>query len=247
MKNKFLKKIIGLLGYKLVEKDLIKNQRELSAGTILNMKNFLEYYFNHNNINNLIQIGANDGKRHDHLNYFITKLKINSVLIEPINDCFDELKKNYSDYDFVKLENSAISVNNELSYLFQVNSEGLNYYHDDIKGLNSFDINHLLKHGVKKKHINKTKISSISILDLIKKYNIEKLDLLCVDTEGYDDKIIHEFLSNTNLKPLIIFEYIHIKNRSLKELLKLLNNKNYKFFSIKEDLICFPSDKKFLI
>ena len=134
-----------------------------------------------------------------------------------------------------------------MSYLFQVNSEGLNYYHDDIKGLNSFDINHLLKHGVKKKHINKTKISSISILDLIKKYNIEKLDLLCVDTEGYDDKIIHEFLNNTNLKPLIIFEYIHIKNRSLKELLKLLNSKNYKFFSIKEDLICFPSDKKFLI
>ena len=93
MKNKFLKKIIGLLGYKLVEKDLIKNQRELSAGTILNMKNFLEYYFSHNNINNLIQIGANDGKRDDHLNYFITKLKINSVLVEPISDCFEELKK----------------------------------------------------------------------------------------------------------------------------------------------------------
>tara|TARA_Y100001936_G_scaffold35732_1_gene33795 strand:- start:777 stop:1520 length:744 start_codon:yes stop_codon:yes gene_type:complete len=246
MKNKFLKKIIGLFGYKLVEKDLIKNQRELSDGTMLNMKNFLDYYFDQNNISNLIQIGANDGKRHDHLNYFIKKFKINSVLVEPITDCFNELKKNYLDYNFVKLENSAIGVNNELSYLFQVNKKGLNFYHDDIKGLNSFDINHLLKHGVKKKHINKTKISSISILELIRKYNINQLDLLCVDTEGYDDKIVNEFLISTNLKPLIIFEYIHIKNKSLKELLNLLNTKNYKFFSIKEDLICFPSDKKFL-
>ena len=43
----------------------------------------------------LIQIGANDGSRFDELNIFIKKYKIKSVLVEPINEYFEDLKRNY--------------------------------------------------------------------------------------------------------------------------------------------------------
>ena len=247
MKNKIIKKITGLFGYKLVEKDYIKNMRVQSSNSSLNIKNLLNTYCKQNKFKNLLQIGANDGERFDELNYFIKKYKIKSVLVEPINKYFYELKKNYSNYEFVKIENSAISVNNEISYLFAVNDKDINIYDEHVKGINSFEIQHLIKHGVKKNHIEKKKINTLSVQDLIKKYNINELDLLYVDTEGYDGKIVYEFIKSTKLNPIIIFEYIHIENNFFNKLIDLLNDKKFKFFAINENLICYPPEKGFLI
>ena len=247
MKNKIIKKISGLFGYKLVEKDYIKNIRTLSTNSSLNIKNFLENLCRKKQLNSLIQIGANDGKRFDELNYFIRKYKIKSVLVEPVDIYFNELKNNYSNLEYVKIENSAISVDNEIAYLFAVNDEYIKKYDEHVKGLSSFDIKHLIKHGVKKKHIEKRKITSQSLLSLIDKYNIKELDLLYVDTEGYDGKIVYEFVVKTKLKPIIIFEYIHIENKFFSKLINLLNEKKFKFFSINENLICYPPNKEFLL
>ena len=34
-----------------------------------------------------------------------------------------------------------------------------------------------------------------------------------IDAEGYDGNIVIDFLSNSSLRPIIVFEYIHIKNK----------------------------------
>ena len=240
---KFIKKIIGLFNYKLVEKNLIKNNRIVASLSNINLKKIIESYINKNSINHLIQIGANDGKRFDEINFFIKKYKINSLLVEPIDQYFNELKKNYADYDYVKFENSAISVENSVSYLFQVKKKYLNHYDDHVKGLASFEKRHLLKHGIRTFHIEKTRVETITLNNLIKKHNIKFLDLLFVDAEGYDGKIVYDFLLNTNFKPLIIFEYIHIENLFFGKLLIYLKKENYSYFSLNENLICFPNDK----
>ena len=69
MNNKILKKIVGLFGYKLIEKRIIKNERLLSKNSSLNINKILESIFLKNNIQNLIQIGANDGLSFDQLNF----------------------------------------------------------------------------------------------------------------------------------------------------------------------------------
>ena len=131
MINKLVKKIFGLVGYKLIEKKLIKNTRLISEKSILNINTILKILFNNFKINLLIQIGANDGKRFDELNYFIKKYKIKSVLVEPVDKYFNELKINYANLEYVKIENSAISVDNEIAYLFAVNDEYL-IHHDHV-------------------------------------------------------------------------------------------------------------------
>ena len=125
MKNKLLKKFCGILGYKLIEKNLIKNNRILSEVNALNLNAVLKILFDNYKINQIIQIGANDGQSFDELNYFIVKNKTNSILVEPILENFKKLEINYKNLDFVKLENSAISIKNEVSKLYKVDSKYL--------------------------------------------------------------------------------------------------------------------------
>ena len=244
MKNKFLKKISNIFGYKLIEKNLIKNNQLLSENSILNIKLVLDNIFKKKKIENLIQIGANDGIAFDELNFFIKKYKIKSVLVEPINENYEKLKNNYKDFDFVKLENSVISDDNTINYLYKVNSKFFEYYGNHIPAISSFDNNHLIKHGVKNSHIIKEKVHSITIKNLLKKYNITNLDLLFVDAEGYDGNIVYDFLEKTNFRSIIIFEYIHIENVIFQKLIKKLLDKNYFYFCVAECIIAFPEEKK---
>ena len=246
MNNKILKKIFGILGYRLVDKNLFKNERLISTHSVQNIKNFLSKLFIENRINNIVQIGANDGVRFDDLNEFINKYKIQSLLVEPIKNNFNKLKKKYINTNFVMLENSAIFTSTKDLFLYKVEEKYLHYYDVHIPGITSLDKNHLLKHGVKLKHIVKESVNAITIIELLNKYNIKNLDLLYIDAEGYDGNIVLDFLSYSLLKPIIIFEYIHIQNEVLnKVILKI--DQDYKIFSLNENLVCIPKSKGILI
>jgi|TARA_B100000795_G_C22738708_1_gene414393 FkbM family methyltransferase len=242
MHNKIFKKILGLFGYKLIDKKVFKNDRLLSTKSHLKINRLLENLFKEKKINNLIQIGANDGERFDILNTYIKKYKIKSLLVEPIKQNFDKLKNYYSNCNFIDFENSAISVNNEIYKLYKVKSKYIYKYSDHIPGITSFDIKHLLKHGVYKHHISSENVKAISIEKLIMKYKLKNLDLLFIDAEGYDGKIVIDFLELNTFKPIIILEYIHITNEIFKSLIAKLEKNNYIFFSLNENLVCYPDN-----
>tara|TARA_B100001142_G_C14238079_1_gene618178 strand:+ start:358 stop:1104 length:747 start_codon:yes stop_codon:yes gene_type:complete len=247
MKSKLLKKICGIFGYKLIEKKAFKNKRLVSQNSSLTLKKVLQVLFEENKIISLIQIGANDGLSFDELNFYIKKYKSKSLLIEPIKENFDLLKENYKKYDHVILENLAISVNNEISYLYKVDNKFINKYGSHISAIPSFDKKHLINHGVKNAHIIEEKVESMSILNLINKYKFQDLDLLFLDTEGYDGKIVYDFLSTVDKKPIIVFEYIHVDNIIFEKLINKLLEKEYLFFMIEENIICYPKETKITI
>ena len=74
MYYKFFRKIIGILGYKLVDKNLIKNNRLLSNYTSINTEKIIENLFLDNHIKTIIQIGSNDGQRFDILGKLIKNI-----------------------------------------------------------------------------------------------------------------------------------------------------------------------------
>ena len=240
MKNKILKKIFGIIGYKLVDKEFVKNERLISSKSYLKIERLLDILFNEKKIYNIIQIGANDGVRFDILNSYIKKYKTKSILVEPIKQNYEKLKENYKDCNFIFFENSAISVNNEISFLYKVDEKYIKCYGNHIPGITSFNKEHLIKHGVKNRHIVYETVSSISMKDLITKHQLKSLDLLYIDTEGYDGKIVIDFLTTANFKPVIILEFIHIKNIVFQLLIKILEEKKYKLFMIDENLVCYP-------
>ena len=60
MKNKILNKIVNLFGYKLIEKNYVRNDKILSNRTVLNINTVLKNIFNKKDIKTIIQIGANE-------------------------------------------------------------------------------------------------------------------------------------------------------------------------------------------
>jgi FkbM family methyltransferase len=244
MHYKFIKKIIEAFGFKLIDKNIIKNDRLISKHSFLSLDKVLKNLFLNNNIKFIVQIGANDGQRFDTINKFIKNFKPSVVFVEPIKSNFINLKNFYYNQKNLFYENAAISVNNEISELYKVNENNLNLYDDHVLGITSFDKNHLIKHGVKKKHIIKEKVNTISILSLLNKYSVQNFDLLLIDTEGYDSLIVKDFLLNSKIKPIIIFEYIHSKREFFSEAVKLLISNKYILFKLDENIICFPENRK---
>ena len=242
--SKILKKFCGLFGYKLLPKNYIKNKNYISKFSYLKLEKIISKLVEKKIINSLIQIGANDGVSHDHLHNIIKKFRLESLLLEPIKKYFLELQNNYSNYDNVKLENSALSVNNEIIFLYKVNPEYFDKYGTISSGISSFYKKHLIQHGIKKKHIIQEKVNQINFDALLQKYNFKSFDLLLIDTEGYDCQIVNDFfLKIKEIRPIIIFEWSHIKNSELEDTLKIINKNNYSFFTVEDDIFCFPIEK----
>ena len=97
---------------------------------------------------------------------------------------------------------------------------------------------------MKRRHITKTEIDVLSPITLLNKYNIKSFDLLVVDTEGFDNVIVENFLKLDIKKLIIIFEWIHIDKKKLEDLCDKFSKRNYKLFKVEKDVLCIPNDVK---
>ena len=246
--SKILKKFCGIFGYKLLPKNYIKNKNFLSELSSLNLEKIISNLVEKKIINSLIQIGANDGISHDHLYNIIKQFRLESLLLEPIKETFLNLSNNYSAFKNVRLENSALSINNEILFLYKVNPEYFSKYGTLPSGITSFYKDHLIKHGIKEKHIIQEKVNQISFEELLKKHNISSFELLVIDTEGYDCNIVNDFFLKVKIiRPFIVFEWSHIKQNELQQTLDKMLKNNYSFFPIGDDIFCYPIEKGFLL
>ena len=247
-KFKLLKKIIGAIGYKLIDKKSAKSERIIDNFS-LKIEDILKHLIRKKKIKKIIQIGANDGISDDFLfNCFNDNLE--AILIEPIEDAFKKLEKNYENFVKAKCLNLAIDIDNKSKEIFCVNKKFYEFYKKKYNEVNvewldvlsSFNKKHLINHGIKEKHIVSKFIECKTISELINQYNFQNFDLLIIDVEGYDLVILNNFIQTINIKPMIIFEWIHAQKNDIEKLLTELEGLNYKFLRIGRDLICYQKD-----
>jgi FkbM family methyltransferase len=156
-----------------------------------------------------VQIGANDGYSFDPIHHLIKNYDLRGVCIEPIQEYFNELKTTYKNYPNVSLLKAAITEKNGNIEMYKVNKSGHNLP-NWTKGIASIDINHHKKTNIKGDYIETEVVKSISIDKLIQRFKIDHIDLLVIDTEGYDLKII-EMIEFDKIKPKILF-FEHLYN-----------------------------------
>ncbi|MEQ6118840.1 FkbM family methyltransferase [Reichenbachiella sp. MALMAid0571] len=190
----------------------------------------------------VVQIGSNDGKTGDPLHQAIMKNKNWKVLfVEPVPYLFNKLKFTYpSDLRFV-FENAAI--NDGVKQTFYTVDPEVGRYLPNlplwVNGISSFNKNHIIKHldGILEPYIAELEIESLSLKELFLKHKIEKLDILHIDAEGYDWKILSQLNLERYHPSIILFEFKHLTFSDQEESVHFLS-KYYHIFQIKVNYLC---------
>tara|TARA_Y100000590_G_scaffold469162_1_gene655238 strand:+ start:665 stop:1378 length:714 start_codon:yes stop_codon:yes gene_type:complete len=190
-----------------------------------------------NQISLLVDIGFYLGEYYLNLN---KKIQINKVIgFEPNPETYKKVKKKFYLNNKVEILNFALGEENSIKD-FNINFE------PSSSSFNSIDLssNYLKKKnrilnffGFKK--INKSiPIQVKTLKEIFNKYNIEEIDLIKIDTEGYEFKIIKGLNSEINKVKIIHLEHHYdnmlIKNYKFSDVHNYLILKNFKkFFKIK--------------
>jgi len=188
-----------------------------------------------------VEIGAMDGIHHDALyKHIVANPEWQGVLVEPLPDMFDKLKDNYKGNDNLKFENSAITDKNGIADITRIPFEKVNRecpeWADGISTLKP-DQHIIGRYENLKPHAVKESVKTITFAKLVEKYDIKKIDLLQMDTEGYDKEIFDQIWL-TGFRPSIIkLEILYLLHMVILELMGLLQANGYSCRLQGEDLV----------
>ncbi len=190
----------------------------------------------------VIQAGANDGITHDPIHKFIKRDRWKGVLLEPQSYVFNKfLTKIYKKNKSIHTICAAIGEEDGYQKLYKIGFSNLHW----ADGLTSFSyekIKEAFDSGLVKNNCEKYNIEMpsspseqivseevvvISPSTLLERYQLPAIDLLQIDTEGFDYQVIRIF-NDANIKPkAIVFENIHLSDEDRQSCELLLESNDY--------------------
>lgn len=171
-----------------------------------------------------VEVGANDGDHHDHLRPLILSRRWSGVMVEPVPYIFDRLRKNYGDLERVRLLNVAIADRDgSLPFYFvrDASPEERRALPDWYDGIGSLSRSSLIRHRGRIPDIDERvverEVPCMRFGSLCDAEGIDSLDLLVIDTEGYDWDVLEQ-VDLDSLRPrLIVYEHFHIERSARRQ------------------------------
>ena len=162
-----------------------------------------------------LHIGAHDGVSDERLERYIREHGWRGVFVEPVPGLLRQLQENYRDLEGLRFENSAIAESNRMRPFFEVlPTPEMPHW---VSQLSSLRKDVILAHadavpGIEKRIVERP-VSCISVETLLRKHEIDRIDVVLIDTEGYDYEIIRQ-LDLGELQPrIVIYEEKHLSLR----------------------------------
>jgi FkbM family methyltransferase len=192
-----------------------------------------------NSKHTIIQIGANDGKTGDPVYSIISDGSWSGVLVEPLPNLYKELTKTYFDMSSLKLENCAIANEDGNATIYRVVADdSLPEY---VRQLASFDRNIILKQKPLIPNIEQfieiIEVQAMTLKSLLKKHSIQHINLLQIDTEGFDYEVLKMAFQTSLLPDIINFEYTHLLPETIAECGNLLASRGYSYLKVGRDIV----------
>jgi len=163
-----------------------------------------------------VEIGANDGEQHDHLRPIVLERRWRGILVEPVPYVFERLRRNYAGVDHVILENAAIADRDGELPFFHLReadraTERVPQWYDAI---GSFSREAVLSHRPQIADIDErlveTAVPTLSFDSLLARHSFDAVDLVVVDTEGYDWEVLRTIDLDRHRPALIVYEHFHL-------------------------------------
>lgn len=187
-----------------------------------------------------VQIGSNDGFQHDPLCKFIKRDNWQGLLIEPQQSAFEKLEYIYQSDD-VKPLNKAVNEEDCQRKLYKLSFTDARW----ATGLSSFnrqqletmiDSGHVArkceKTGIeppadRADYISYDMVECVSFDTLFDRHEVEQLDLVHIDTEGFDYQVLRMFPFDRFQPAFLIFEHSHLSDSDYGAAQDLLKAQGY--------------------
>jgi len=179
--------ILGWTPYEIRRK---RNERVLPDATFETIKLALAYHLLSKRLPAFVQIGACDGISGDPVHDFIVQGHVRALLVEPIQESLLKLQRTYEGVPNVTVVHAAIGCHDGDVVLFRVKEGATSLDSFWATQLASFNRAHLVRHGVKEHDIEEVKVPCLTLKTLLSKHGFETLDLLQIDTEGFDGEVV---------------------------------------------------------
>jgi FkbM family methyltransferase len=240
-----VKPIVNRLGFDIVRYRGVEPKPEPLTQAPLNVLEFIvAHYLSLNRGFYFVQIGANDGVRWDPLHDLIRKHHLTGLLVEPLPDAFDQLRRNYAMEPQLSFERSAIAPEDGVRSLFRVRSDAP--VGDWAHGIASFDRSHLialLGHRGDRL-IKEVKVPTVSVTTLLMKHHVADIALLQIDTEGYDLEVLRMFFAARMFPEIVNFERVHLSLRDQQQSARLLAEHGYRFIDVGIDTLAIRANSR---
>ncbi|MDX5385994.1 MAG: FkbM family methyltransferase [Alteromonadaceae bacterium] len=205
----------------------------------------LRYLERHGQCLTFIQIGANDGQRFDPIYEFVTSenFKFSGLVVEPVPRFYRALKQVYCDQPGIKAINAAIHNDQSEATLYVVGEAYESKVPEWALGTASFNRDHVIKPQVPEAYVEAIQVPCLSLSELMRQESIEHIDLLQIDTEGYDAEIVRSINFDKVRPAMIHFEHGMgdgvMTQVEFDELIVLFNKNGYQVLPEKYDAVAF--------
>jgi FkbM family methyltransferase len=183
-----------------------------------------------------VDVGANNGVTGDPMHKYVQAYHWRGIFVEPQPRLFAQLVQNYRGEPQLIFENAALACmdGSSILYAFKQSPD----LPAEVSVLASFDRRMLVGNGPGYKgEIEELRVPTLTARTLLSKHNVSAIDILQVDTEGFDYEIVRMFLE-AGIKPSIIhYESACLDAETLCASLELLTGNGYRLLTIGVDTI----------
>jgi FkbM family methyltransferase len=196
-----------------------------------------------------VEIGSNDGEQHDHLRPYILGREWRGIMVEPVPYIFERLARNYAAVDRVILENVAIADRDgerPFHYLVDASAEERRKLPDWYDGVGSFSREALLSHAAQIPDVESRMITAripvMTFESLCAKHGADRVDLVLIDTEGYDWEILRS-IDFARFRPqVVVYEHFHLAPADRRACAEYLAAHGYETMEEGFDTFCLASE-----
>jgi FkbM family methyltransferase len=188
-----------------------------------------------------LEIGANDGVTIDPLWPFIQRFHWRGIMVEPIPATFQSLTANYAAHPQVHLVNAAIGHTDGQQTIYSVKQhpgqvERANLYASFRKDVVLSQVRYVPN---VENEIEELTVPCYTLSTLLDKTQIGPIDILQIDTEGFDAEIL-KMVDFSRLNPALIqFEHTNLSKSDIDDCARLLIARGYKVAWDSLDMIAY--------
>jgi FkbM family methyltransferase len=195
-----------------------------------------------------VEIGANDGQRLDPLSAYVAKGGWTGIMVEPVPYVFERLRRHFDGNERIAVENAAIADSGGTRPFYHLAEDAGDeggapvWWYDAI---GSFERDHLYKHESVipnlESRVRQIDVECMTVGELLRKHEMDAVDLILIDTEGYDAEIVASIDFDRIRPRLLIYEHHHLADDVRAECERRLRGLGYELVADGLDTWCLDT------